>query len=622
MYIAKVPNRSSPPAYLLRESYRENGKVKNRTRANLSALPIEQIEAMRRVLRGEKLVPAEEAFEIRRSTPHGHAAAVMGTAKRVGIDRMLAARRTRQRDLVMAMIVARVLNPGSKLATARGLSRHTGSNTLGEMLDLERVDEDELCDAMDWLMQRQPTIESKLAQKHRQDGSLVLYDLSSSYYTGRCCPLAKFGHNRDGKRGVPQINYGLLCDGDGCPVAIEVFEGNTADPATVSTQIGKLRKRFGLARVILVGDRGMLTSARIREELAGVDGMDWITALRSESIRKLVDAGDMEPSLFDQRDLAEITSPEFPGVTVHGDCPDFRGEGRENGTVPLGSEGDRHIFRPEMGRKMSPSPACERLLPGERLVVCRNPLLADERARKREALLKATEKELGEMVAATGRAQRPLKGKDAIGVRVGKVLNQRKVGKHFVLTIDDDQFAYHRDEAKIAAEAALDGLYVIRTSVAADEMPAEKTVATYKSLSTVERAFRSLKTVDLKIRPIHHRLADRVRAHVFLCMLAYYVEWHMRRALAPMLFDDDDRPQGEAKRQSVVAPAQRSDSAQQKDRTKHTPAGQPVHSFRTLLDDLATLTKNRVRSGDSTFDLLATPTDLQSQAFRLLKLTL
>lgn len=571
MYIAKVPNRSSPPAYLLRESYRENGKVKNRTLANLSALPIEQIEAMRRVLKGEKLVPAEEAFEIRRSTPHGHAAAVMGTAKRVGIDRMLAARRTRQRDLVMAMIVARVLNPGSKLATARGLSQHTRSNTLGDMLDLEGVDEDELYDAMDWLIQRQPTIETKLAQKHLQDGSLVLYDLSSSYYTGRCCSLAKFGHNRDGKRGVPQINYGLLCDGDGCPVAIEVFEGNTADPATVSTQIGKLRKRFGLARVILVGDRGMLTSARIREELAGVEGMDWITALRSESIRKLVDSGDIEPSLFDERDLAEITSPEFPG---------------------------------------------------ERLVVCRNPLLADERARKREALLKATEKELGKIVAATGRAQRPLKGKDAIGVRVGKVLNKRKVGKHFVLTIDDDQFAYHRDEAKIAAEAALDGLYVIRTSVAADEMPAEKTVATYKSLSTVERAFRSLKTVDLKIRPIHHRLADRVRAHVFLCMLAYYVEWHMRRALAPLLFDDDDRPQAEAKRQSVVAPAQRSDSAQQKDRTRQTPAGQPVHSFRTLLDDLATLTKNRVRVGDSTFDLLATPTDLQSQAFRLLELTL
>jgi len=571
MYIARVPNRNSPPAYLLRESYRENGKVKNRTLANLSALPIEQIQAMRRVLKGETLVPADEAFAIHRSTPHGHAAAVLGTARKLGVDRLLAARRTRCRDLVMALIAARVLNPGSKLATARAVSQQTRASTLGEMLELENVGEDELYDAMDWLIARQPAIEKKLARKHLQDGSLVLYDLSSSYYTGRCCSLARFGHNRDGKRGVPQINYALLCDRNGCPVAIEVFEGNTADPATLSTQIAKLRKRFGLARVILVGDRGMLTSARIGEELAGVDGMDWITALRSGSIRKLLDSGDIQPSLFDERDLAEITSEEFPG---------------------------------------------------ERLVVCRNPLLADERARKRQALLQATEQELDKIVAATERSRRPLRGKEAIGVRVGKVINRRKVGKHFVLTIDDDRFAYHRDEANIAAEASLDGIYVIRTSVQADAMTAEETVATYKSLSTVERAFRSLKTVDLKIRPIYHRLADRVRAHVFLCMLAYYVEWHMRRALAVMLFDDDDRPQGEAKRKSVVAPAERSDSALAKDRTKHTPTGRPIHSFRTLLDDLATLTKNHVRSGDATFDLLATPTALQTQAFRLLQLKL
>ena len=569
MYIAKVPNRNSPPAYLLRESYRENGKVRNRTLANLSALPIDRIEAIRRVLKGQKLVPIEEAFEIRRSTPHGHAAAVMGTARKLGLERLLAARGSRRRDLVMAMIVARVLDPGSKLATARGLSRHTRSSTLGEMLNLESVGEDELYRAMDWLIERQPSIERKLAKKHLQDGSLVLYDLSSSYYTGRCCSLAKYGHNRDGKRGVPQINYGLLCDRDGCPVAIEVFEGNTADPTTVSTQIAKLRERFGLKRVILVGDRGMLTSARIREELADVEGLDWITALRSESIRKLIGSGAIAPSLFDQRDLAEITSPEFPG---------------------------------------------------ERLVVCRNPLLADERVRKRGALLEATEKELDKIVAATRRVKRPLRGKEAIGLRVGKLIDKRKVGKHFVLTIEDDRFAYQRDEAKIAAEAALDGLYVIRTSVEAKEISAEKTVATYKSLSTVERAFRSLKTVDLKIRPIHHRLAGRVRAHVFLCMLAYYVEWHMRRALAPLLFDDDDRPGAEAKRKSVVSPAQRSDSALQKERTKQTPAGQPVHSFRTLLADLATLTNNLVRSKGVTFHLLTTPTDLQSRAFRLLGL--
>lgn len=570
MYIAKVPNRTSPPAYLLRESFRENGKVKNRTLANLSSLPIDQIDAIRRVLKGETLVPAEKAFEIQRSTPHGHAAAVLGTAKKLGLDRMLDHRRSRQRDLVMAMIGARVLQPGSKLATARGLSEQTRSSTLGTMLGLEDVDEDDLYDAMDWLLERQPSVEKKLAKKHLQNGSLVLYDLSSSYYTGHCCSLAEFGHNRDGKRGVPQINYGLLCDRNGCPIATEVFDGNTSDPATVAPQIAKLRERFGLERVVIVGDRGMLTSARIREELADVEGLDWITALRSEAIRKLVDAGHVDRSLFDERDLAEITSPDFPG---------------------------------------------------ERLVVCRNPLLADERARKREDLLQATEKDLDKIVAATRRA-RPLKGKDAIGLRVGKVLDKRKVGKHFVLTIDDTSFAYRRDEVKIAAEANLDGLYVIRTSVDVEAMTAEETVATYKSLSTVERAFRSLKTVDLKIRPIHHWLAKRVRSHVFLCMLAYYVEWHMRRALAPLLFDDDDRAGAAAKRASVVSPAQRSDSALRKDRTKLTGNGQPVHSFRTLLDDLATLTRNRVRSAGVAFDLLATPTAIQSQAFQLLELSL
>jgi transposase len=570
MYIAKVPNRNSPPAYLLRESYREGGKVKNRTLANLSSLPIDQIEAMRRVLKGQKLVPVEEAFEIRRSAPHGHAVAVLGTAKKLGVDRLLASRRSRERDLVMAMIAARVRHPGSKLATARGLSQQTRSSTLGEMLGLGAVDEDELYEAMDWLLQRQAAIEAKLAKRHLKEGSLVLYDLSSSYYTGRCCSLAKYGHNRDGKRRFPQINYGLLCDRDGCPVATEVFDGNTADPATVSTQIAKLRERFGLRRVILVGDRGMLTSARIREELADVEGLDWVTALRSESIRKLIDAGDVDRSLFDERDLAEITSPEFPG---------------------------------------------------ERLIVCRNPLLADERARKREALLEATEKELDKVVAATRRAKRPLTGKEAIGLRVGEVINKRKVGKHFILTIEDDRFDYQRDEQKIAAEATLDGLYVIRTSVDAEAMAADDAVATYKRLAQVERAFRSLKTVDLKIRPIHHWLADRVRAHVFLCMLAYYVEWHMRRALAPILFDDDDREQAEAKRKSVVSPAQRSDSALNKDRRKYTSDHQPVHSFRTLLDDLATLTRNQVRSGDAVFDLMATPTAVQSRALQLLDLT-
>ena len=569
MYITRIPNRNSPPAYLLRESYRENGKVKNRTLANLSSLPVKQIEAMQRILKGEELVPLEEAFRILRSTPHGHVAAVMGTAKKLGLDHIVASRHNRQRDLVMAMIVARVLEPRSKLATARGLSEQTRSSTLGELLGLDQVDEEELYQAMDWLLERQTTIEKKLAKKHLQDGSLVLYDLSSSYYTGRCCPLAKYGHNRDGKHGVPQINYGLLCDRDGCPVATEVFAGNTGDPTTVSTQIAKLRERFRLKRVVIVGDRGMLTSARIRKELADVEGLDWISALRSKSIRKLIDSGDVDHSLFDERDLAEITSPEFPG---------------------------------------------------ERLIVCRNPFLADERARKREELLKATEKVLDKIVAATRRKRRRLEGKEEIGLRVGKEINRWKVSKHFILTIEEDRFEYRRDEAKIAAEAALDGLYVIRTSVEADTMTAEETVSTYKSLSTVERAFRSLKTVDLKVRPIYHRLADRVKAHVFLCMLAYYVEWHMRRSLAPLLFDDEDRDQAETKRKSVVAPAERSDSAIAKDQTKQTRDGLPVHSFQTLLADLATLTRNCVRSGEATFDLLATPTVIQSRAFRLLQL--
>jgi transposase len=569
MYIAKVPNRNSPPTYLLRESYRENGKVKNRTLANLTSLATEKIEAMRRILKGEKLVSAEEAFQILRSTPHGHVAAVLGTGKRLGLDRILAGRRCRQRDLIMATIVARVLEPRSKLATARGLSEQTRSSTLGEMLGLDEVDEEELYRAMDWLLERQPAIEKKLAQKHLKEGSLVLYDLSSSYYTGRCCPLAKYGHSRDGKRGFPQINYGLLCDRDGCPVATEVFEGNTSDATTVPAQIAKLRERFGLKRIVIVGDRGMLTSKQIRDELDGVEGLEWITALRSDSIRKLIESGDVDRSLFDEHDLAEITSPEFPG---------------------------------------------------ERLIVCRNPFLADERARKRVELLKATEKELDKIVAATRREKRRLKGQKEIALRVGKEINKRKVGKHFILTIEDDRFAYRRDEAKIASEAALDGLYVIRTSVETDAMTAEETVATYKSLSTVERAFRSLKTVDLKVRPIYHRLADRVKAHVFLCMLAYYVEWHMRRELAPLLFDDEDRAQAEAKRKSVVAPAERSDSALAKDRTKQTSDGLPVHSFRTLLADLATLTKNRVRAGEATLDMLAAPTPIQSRAFRLLQL--
>lgn len=543
MYIAKIPNRNSPPAYLLRESFRQDGKVKNRTLANLSHLPRGQIEAIRRVLKGQTLVPVEEAFSILRSLPHGHVAAVLGTLRRLGLESLIDRTGTRQRRLVVAMIVARLLRPGSKLATARALDRASRTSTLGALLQLEAVGQEELYAAMDWLLERQGKIERALARRHLSEGTLVLYDLSSSYYTGRCCPLARHGHSRDGKRGFPQIVYGLLCNGEGCPVAIEVFEGNTADANTLAVQVAKLRQRFGLQRVVIVGDRGVLTSARLREELVGKEGLDWITALRAGSIRKLVEQGAIQMSLFDQHDLAEITSPDYPG---------------------------------------------------ERLVVCRNPLLADERARKREELLQATQRQLEKIVQAVQRARRPLRGKERIALWVGRVINRYKMAKHFVLEIEDDHFSYRRDEAKIAEEAALDGLYVLRTSVEAKQLGAEQAVLCYKRLSRVEWAFRSLKTVDLKIRPIHHRLTRRVKAHVFLCMLAYYVQWHMRQKLAPLLFDEDDRQAAAAARRSPVAPAARSASARRKAAEKTTPDHLPVHSFQGLLDELATLTCNEV----------------------------
>ena len=580
MYIARIPNRPSPPAFLLRESYRKGGKVKSRTLANITDWPGEKIDMLRRVLKGESLVPAGEGFEIVRSLPHGHVAAVLGTLRRLKIEPLLASKKGSLRDLAATMIVARVIDPQSKLATARGLGDETAFSSLGETLGVSSASADDLYAAMDWLVERQPRIERELAQRHLSDGALVLYDLTSTYYEGRTCPLAKRGHNRDGKKGKLQIEFGLLCNADGCPVAVEVFAGNTADPKTLGVQIAKIRKRFGFKRVVLVGDRGMLTEARIREELKPIDGLDWITALRAPAIRKLVEAGDLCPSLFDQRDLGEITSSMYPG---------------------------------------------------ERLVVCRNPLLADERARKRRELLAATEQELDKIAQAARRTRRPLRGADKIGLRVGKVLNKFKVGKHFELEIADQSFSYLRNEDKISEEAALDGIYVIRTSTCRKTVDAEQTVRAYKGLSVVERAFRSFKTVDLKVRPIHHRLADRVRAHVFLCMLAYYVEWHMRQALAAILFDDDDKEAAAAKRVSPVAPARRSDHAAHKARAKRTDDDRPVHSFRTLLADLATLAKNRVRflgggattegSDGATTEMLTTPTPPQQHIFDLLKVS-
>lgn len=559
--------------HYLRRTYREGDKVKHETLGNLSHLPADVIEFIRGRLRGE-VQPwhGSEELKILRSLPHGHVAAVLGTLRALGFEGLISSRSSRERDLVTALLVMRVIDPRSKLATARALREDTATTSLCVEPRLEDVTDREIYDAMDWLLERQQRIEGKLAARHLQDGSLVLYDVSSSYYTGGHCGLAKFGYSRDRKRGHPQIVYGLLCNGEGCPVAIEVFEGNTADPKTLGSQIEKLTKRFGLKRVILVGDRGLITQKRIDEEVRDVEGLDWVTALRADSIRKLVDEGTIQLSLFDQQDLAEVSSPEYPH---------------------------------------------------ERLIVCRNPLLAEERARKREDLLQATQKNLNAIVAATQRARNPLRGQDKIGLRVGKVIGRHKMEKHFECTITDESFSYRRNEQKIAEEAAVDGLYVIRTSVPKKTLSAQRVVGIYKSLSNVEKAFRSLKTVDLKIRPIYHWAEHRVRAHVFLCMLAYYVEWHMRQKLAPLLFNDEDAHYAETLRESVVAPAVRSPSAKQKDRTKRTDDGLPVHSFRTLLADLATLAKNLVCTGKGshTFHVTTQQTSLQRKAFELLDIS-
>jgi len=577
MYVATVPNRNSPPAILLRESYREKDKVRTRTLANITHLGPQKIEALRQALSGSPPAagsPLPDSFRIARSLPHGHVAAVLGCLRNLQLDAILDPLSCRQRELVIAMIVARIIEPASKLATARGLHTDTLHHSLGEVLQLDSADETELYQAMDWLLPRQARIEQQLAQRQLSNGGLVLYDLTSTYFEGRHCPLAKLGHSRDDKSGKPQVVFGLLTNAAGCPVAVEVFEGNTGDPKTVATQVKKLRERFGLSNVVLVGDRGMITSARIRQDLPAAYGIQWISALRACQIQKLATGGQLQMSLFDKTDLVEIAHPDFPG---------------------------------------------------ERLVACFNPLLAEERARKRPELLAATEKQLEKIAAATRRGKCPLRGKQNIGVRAGKILNRYKMGKHFQLRIEDDSFHYERKTANIEREESLDGIYVIRTSVRKEALSSEQVVASYKSLSGVERAFRSLKTVDLRVRPIHHRLPDRVRAHILLCTLAYYVEWHMRQRLLPILFDDDDKLQAQAARKSIVAPAQRSASAKLKARTKHTSEGAKVHSFRTLLGDLATIVKNRIQPTDNSiavFDMLTQPTAVQQRAFDLLGVTL
>ncbi len=572
MYVAVVPNRSSRPAILLRESYRDGASVKNRTLANLSDWAPEKIEALRAALRGDKLVPAGEGMEIVRALPHGHVAAALGMARQIGLDELLPDGPERQRDLALALIVERLIDPASKLATARALDETTAINSLGVTLGLGEVNAKEVYAVLDWLGMAQPSIEDALARQHLRDGTLVLYDVSSSYVEGHCCELADFGHSRDGRPDKMQIVYGLLCAADGCPVAIEVFEGNTGDPSTVGNQIAKLKERFGLTRVVLVGDRGMVTDARIKNDLKPA-GIDWITALKAPAIQKLAaEGGPLQLSFFDERDLAEIESPDFPG---------------------------------------------------ERLVVCKNPALTEERRRKRNELLDATEQDLKDIQKRIASKRKPLRGADEIGIAVGKVIGRRKVGKHFHLAITDDSLSFTRDHTAIAKEAALDGFYVLRTNVPAEDINTGDTVRAYKSLARVERAFRCIKATDLDIRPIYHYVSPRVRAHVFLCMLAYYLEWHMRQALAPILFDDHDRAAGEALRSSPVAKTEPSPAAKRKAKKKHTDDGLPVHSFRTLLSDLATLTRNTVRCGKAPeMALLARPTEIQQRAFDLLGIKL
>jgi transposase len=574
MYIESVPNRNSPPAILLRESYRENGKVRKRTLCNLSDWPTAHIKGLRGVLKGGTVIaPDRDAFIVTRSLPHGHAALALGAARKIGLDGILGPAGNRCRDLVLAMIIARIIDPGSKLAAARALSPATAATSLGTILNLGEVDEDELYTALDWLHERQPAIETALAKRHLKNGTLVLYDVSSSYMEGKCCSLARRGYSRDGRKGTLQIVYGLLCAPDGCPVAIEVFEGNTGDPMTLAAQVRKLKSRFALDHVVLVGDRGMITQARLTEDVKPT-GLDWITALRAPAIKELVKGDALQLSLFDERDMASITSPDFPG---------------------------------------------------ERLIVCRNPDLAAERTRKRQDLLAATERDLARIQAAVSRTRNPLRGAAEIALAVGAVIEKHKMRKHFDLEFTDTSFTFARKTEAITAEAATDGIYAVRTSLAAEVLDDEATVRSYKSLSQVERAFRCIKTVDLHVRPVYHWLPGRVRAHVFLCMLAYYLEWHMRQTLATMLFDETDKQAAEALRVNVVASAQRSPAAIRKQTTGVTPDGMPVHSFQTLLADLGTLARNTIVTAitpNHELTVFTRPTPVQRKAFELIGVAL
>ena len=570
MYIDVVPNRNSPPAVLLREAWREGNKTCKRTLANLSDWPQEKIETFRRLLRDERLLSPEDLFDTQKTLPHGHVEAVLEMIHTLDLERMISPRRCRERDLVVAMIVQRILHACSKLATTRVW--HT--TTLAEELGVADASENDLYAAMDWLGERQQGIEKKLGARHLEQGGLVLYDVSSSFYEGRTCSLAKFGHDRDGQKGLPIIVYGVMTNGEGCPVAVEVYAGNTGDPTTVADQIEKLRERFGLLRVVLAGDRGMLTQPQINK-LKEHPGLGWITALTSVAIRELVTQGALQLSLLDEKNLAEITSPEYPG---------------------------------------------------ERLMVCHNPLLEQERKRKREELLAATEKHLEKIRREVERRKNKPLAADQIGVKVGKVLGRYKMGKHFVYEIGENRFSWNRRPESMEKEAQLDGIYVLRTSEPAERLSAEDTVRSYKSLAEVERAFRCLKGVDLRVRPIRHRTEERVPAHIFLCVLAYYVEWHLRRAWAPLLFEDEERRE-ERQLRDPILPAQPSASAQHKKRSRETADGLPVHSFESLLEELAT--RGRVtyalksptseQKSNLTFQQVPKPNPVQARAYELVR---
>lgn len=652
MYITAIPNRNSPPAILLREGYREDGKVKTRTLANLSKLPPDAIAVLRQALKGKQMVPAEEAFEIVEdgSRAHGHAEAVLIAMRRLGFSGLIHSRPSRQRDLVVAMVAARILKPQSKLATARWWS----STTLPEMLGLGQTDEDELYEAMDWLLERQAPIEKKLAQRHLADGSLALYDLTSSYFEGVTCPLAELGHSRDGKKGKLQVNYGLLSNPVGIPVAVSVFKGNSGDPKTLLPQVDKMRTEFGIDQFVLVGDRGMITQKQV-DALRDIEGCGWISALRPGAIKKLVSGGSIQMGLFDDRNLFEFTHPDFPGERLvacrnhelaqrraakrralleatRGELERIRrmvNRGRLQGKEAIGVEVQKVLKQYKIGRHYRVTLRDD----GFQYKLDRKALAAEVAAKshdnrqRAEALQARFQRHIQSIAAKLGRIRQKTKqgrlhGKGAIGLRVGKVINKYKMSKHFVLHITDACFDFEINQQAVDAEAALDGIYVVRSSVSAETMDTDQTVRSYKLLSNVERAFRCLKSVDLMVRPIRHRLEKRVRAHIFLCMLAYYVQWHMTEAWRPLLFADEDQ-QSKASR-DPVAPAVRSEGALQKVRTKQLDDESIVHSFGTLLDDLARIVSNICRCPGlgpeaPTFTMTTTPNAQQQRAFHLLQ---